>query len=895
MLQRLTAHYEVLEKLGEGGMGVVYKARDTRLERVIALKVLPAEKVTDLERKRRFVQEAKAASALNHPNIITIYDIDSDQGLDFIAMEYVAGRTLDRLIPRQGMRPAEVLRYAVQIADALSAAHAAGIIHRDLKPGNIMVADSGLVKVLDFGLAKLTEKTVSGDSSATATLGDKPETEEGHILGTIAYMSPEQAQGLKLDGRSDIFTFGAVLYEMLTGHRAFSGDTKVSTLAAILNREPQPLAETTPRELDRIVTRCLRKDPARRFQTMADLKVALQELKEESESGRLSAAAPPARKSRWPLVAAALSLVAIAATGAWFFWKARSAEGPVNRNLRQLTFDAGETVYPSLSPDAKLLAYQSDRAGPGRYDIWVQQTSGGAPLRLTKAPGDHRRPAFSREGSKIYFESTGPPQGIYEVSVLGGEPRLVVADGRIPSVSPDGRSIAYYALPSQELSIISVTGGETRLLAASLGVIGPYQPIWSADSQRVVVFGQKTGQPETREWWAIPSAGGSNEQLSWAHWAGEHHYLGWPDALLSKELALASLASRAGETTQIYRVKFARRGWQILGEPEPLTSGAAWSQNASLAAGKIAFQSGEPETGIWSLPADTNQGRITGALNKLTAEKAVYRSGSLTSDGKTMVFSSNRTGSMDVIVRDMDSGQERTITPDEPDKSKAWALIDTKGTEVVYTMSDAGSSFDAYVVPALGGAKRKICRGCGPTISLTPDGKQFLAFRVDGARSHISIVDVASGKSTLLLQHSKYPVNTASLSPDGKWIALSMTRAIASADVMLAPFRGVNAVPEQDWIPITPEPVNVAQVFWSPDGGLIYYVRNLGGSAYLMARRLDRNHRPSGPPFRVYEFPGRVRPPATGSVPERLSAVPGRIIGALSEQNYNIWMMDLPK
>lgn len=171
-------------------------------------------------------------------------------------------------------------------------------------------------------------------------------------------------------------------------------------------------------------------------------------------------------------------------------------------------------------------------------------------------------------------------------------------------------------------------------------------------------------------------------------------------------------------------------------------------------------------------------------------------------------------------------------------------------------MSDASSSFDVYAVPALGGAKRKICDGCGPTISLTPDGKQFLAYRTDGARSHINLVDVASGKSTLLLQHPKYPVSAASLSPDGKWVAFSMTRAAGSVDVLLAPFRGANAVPEQDWTTITPEPVNVTQVFWSPDGGLIYYVRGLGASVYLMARHLDRSHRPTGPPLRVYEFAG---------------------------------------
>ncbi len=443
MTRRSIAHYEIIEKLGEGGMGVVYKARDTRLDRMAALKILPHDKTADPERKRRFVQEAKAASALNHPNIITIYDINADDGVDFIAMEFVAGRTLDRMIPRQGMRAAEVLRIAVQIADGLSAAHAAGILHRDLKPGNIMVADSGLVKILDFGLAKLTEKAEMGEDVATKTLA--AETEEGVILGTVAYMSPEQAQGLKLDSRSDIFSFGAVLYEMLTGRRAFKSENKASMLAAILTREPEPLTETTPRELDRIVQRCLRKDPARRFQTMADLKVALEELKDESESGRLVAqGGPVARNRRWPMVVATIAIAAVALAGAWWFLRPAPTTG--SRNLRQLTYDDGTTGYPALSPDAKLVAYQSDRAGPGRFEIWVQQTSGGSAIRLTKGAATHTHPVFSGDGSKIFFESTGPPVGIYEISALGGEPRLIASDGMWPTVSPDGRGSAAIGL-----------------------------------------------------------------------------------------------------------------------------------------------------------------------------------------------------------------------------------------------------------------------------------------------------------------------------------------------------------------------------------------------------------------------------------------------------------------
>src|SRR5574340_268865 len=281
MIGQRLLHYEVTEKLGEGGMGVVYKARDTHLDRFVALKVLPAHAMTNQDRKRHFIQEAKAASALNHPNIITIHDIDADGAVDFIAMEYVHGKTLDALIGRKGLPLKDALRFAVQITGALARAHDAGILHRDLKPSNVMVDDHGLVKVLDFGLAKLTQPD---ENEADATRTVKPTTEEGKIVGTAAYMSPEQAEGKPLDARSDIFSFGAMLYEMITGRRAFHGDTSVSTLAAVINREPAPLGESVPREVERVITRCLRKDPGRRFFHMQDLKVALEERSEEHTS-----------------------------------------------------------------------------------------------------------------------------------------------------------------------------------------------------------------------------------------------------------------------------------------------------------------------------------------------------------------------------------------------------------------------------------------------------------------------------------------------------------------------------------------------------------------------------------------------------------------------------------
>src|SRR5512135_2253233 len=316
MIGKTISHYRITEKLGEGGMGVVYKARDTHLDRFVAIKVLPPENVAEPERKRRFVQEAKAASALNHPNIVTIHDITEEGGTDFIVMEYVAGKTLDDSIPHKGMRLSLALKYAVQIADALARAHGAGIIHRDLKPSNVMVDEHGLVKVLDFGLAKLTE--TSGPEAETAAT----RTGAGTVLGTAAYMSPEQAEGRHIDTRSDVFSFGSMLYEMLTGQRAFRGDTRASTIASILREEPKPISQVSeglPRDAEKIVRRCLRKDPEHRFQTMADLRVALEELKEESDSGALEPAAPakPKLRRRFLWAIGLVAALVIAAVGVW--------------------------------------------------------------------------------------------------------------------------------------------------------------------------------------------------------------------------------------------------------------------------------------------------------------------------------------------------------------------------------------------------------------------------------------------------------------------------------------------------------------------------------------------------------------------------------------------------
>jgi len=334
MTGRTISHYTVLEKLGAGGMGEIYKAQDTRLNRFVAIKALSTGNSGDPERRRRFIQEAQAASALNHPNIITIYDIVSQDLVEFMVMEFVAGMTLDDLIPKTGMTVQKTLDCAVQMADALQTAHAAGIVHRDLKPGNVMVTGTGLVKILDFGLAKLTAPsavTQAGDE--TLPLGSGPMTVEGSILGTVCYMSPEQAQGKPVDARSDIFSFGLVVYEMLTGRKAFSADSSVSTLSAILRDEATPISQlvpSVPPELEQIVYRALRKEPEQRWQSMQEMRVALAALKQRSDSGTLFAVpaatqVPPSAKRSSKVAAwCAGGLLAAAAMGGWW-WAHRTA------------------------------------------------------------------------------------------------------------------------------------------------------------------------------------------------------------------------------------------------------------------------------------------------------------------------------------------------------------------------------------------------------------------------------------------------------------------------------------------------------------------------------------------------------------------------------------------
>src|SRR6188768_741663 len=319
--------YEVLALLGAGGMGEVYRARDPRLGREVAIKVLPADRLADEGRRQRFLREARAAATLTHPHIVTVYEVESADGVDFLVMEYVRGKSLDALIPRGGLRLGETLRIAIAIADALAAAHARGIIHRDLKPANVVVGTDGSVKVLDFGLAKLLHEEDEPSDPSASTHVVEHLTEAGQRMGTLAYMAPEQASGSPVDARADIFSFGALLYEMATGQRAFAGKTPAETLSAVMQSQPtlpSTLVPSLPHDLERTILRCLRKDPAKRFQTMADVRIDLAEIKEESDSNRPTPATT-VRPGPRRVLAATVLLLLVAAVAAVWWWNTHAS------------------------------------------------------------------------------------------------------------------------------------------------------------------------------------------------------------------------------------------------------------------------------------------------------------------------------------------------------------------------------------------------------------------------------------------------------------------------------------------------------------------------------------------------------------------------------------------
>jgi Tol biopolymer transport system component/predicted Ser/Thr protein kinase len=752
--------YDVLSLLGAGGMGEVYRARDTRLGRVVAIKVLPSERMADENRRRRFVQETRAASALNHPNIVTIHEIESADGIDFIVMEYVEGKMLDTLISRQEMSLGEVLRVAIPIADALARAHAAGIVHRDLKPANVMIGSDGVVKVLDFGLAKLVilepgspdHETVSEDGDAG------PLSRPGTVPGTAGYMSPEQAMGKEVDSRSDVFSFGAMLYEMVTGRRAFTGSSTAETLAAVVRDQPKAPSEVVPaapKELDRLVQRCLQKEPERRFQHMLDVKLELEQIKEESESRRVAAVPARSKRRRW-LVVGLAGLLAMAA-GAWLLLR----PPPPPPRVVQVTSMRGFEAFPALSPDGEQVAFVWNGEKQDNLDVYIQMIGSPEVRRLTTDPALDGTPSWSPDGRQIAFvryRFPDPTGTIQLVSPLGGSDRRVAdfltAGGR-PSWSPDGRwLVAARARPGAEpgptrgsrsdgLYLVPVQGGEPRPIPLPEGAGEPYNPMFSPDGRHLAYqscVGVASCHVDVVELSADFVPKGAPRRLSRRPiypfgdlaWTRDGKSVLFVDAVIRRiwrvgidgkepptpiELAglhamhPATAASRdrlvfVQELTNvdIYRFETGRPA-----EPVLASSFADYNPRFSPDGRRVAFEterSGD-EHEIWLADPDGfNPSQLT------RGPGLVQGSPFWSPDGRRIAFDSQgEDGHWDIWTIDADGGSPRRLTQGPGDEnSPSWSR---DGRSVYFAARREGGPPEVWRIPAAGGTEERMTHGGG--------------------------------------------------------------------------------------------------------------------------------------------------------------------------------------
>src|SRR5271166_1894354 len=505
--------YEIVSPVGAGGMGEVYRARDTRLGRDVAIKVLPEALANDADRLRRFEQEARTIAALNHPNILGIHDIGAHDGAPFLVSEFLEGQTLREKLVSGPLPVRRVIEYALGIAQGLAAAHEKGIVHRDLKPENVFVIRDGRIKVLDFGLAKLVRPEENHETAVTLT---SPATLPGMVMGTVGYMSPEQARGDPIDPRSDIFSFGAVLYEMLTGKRAFKRETSAETMTAILREEPQALNDTGwqgPLELQRILARCLEKNVERRFQSASDLAFAIESLSGTSTAKSVSQ--PKARRAWLPWVIAAALLMG---TAIWEMFRPAAAPANPLEKAHFTRVTDFKSVEAAISPDGRFVAFVSDHDGP--FDVWLTQVGTGRLINLTQGkagplPGPLRSVGFSGDGSEIWIGGGDVGMRLRLMPLTGGTPRNFLGEQTVNLAwSPDGVRIVYHTFVNGDpMFVADRSGANARQIFGNQPGLHNHFPAWSPDG-RWIYFSH--GKPATgaMDLWRIDPAGRNPERLT---------------------------------------------------------------------------------------------------------------------------------------------------------------------------------------------------------------------------------------------------------------------------------------------------------------------------------------------------------------------------------------------
>jgi len=893
-------------------MGEVYRARDTRLKRDVAIKVVQGAWVDTGDRLARFEREAELLAALNHPNIAAIYGIEESAGITALVLELVEGPTLaDRLLG--GPLPlSDAVAIGRQIIDALDAAHEKGIVHRDLKPSNIKVRQDGTVKVLDFGLAKALESDAAPRGvTASPTMTSPAVTSMGVVLGTAAYMSPEQARGQVVDKRSDIWAFGCVLYEMLTDRMAFARATVADTVAVILERDPDwsALPAATPTSLRRLLRRCLDKNRNQRLRDIADARHALDDIEDDA-----SRVASSAARSQWPrLLAGAAAVAIIAAVAAVIASRgASTARGDASTpgpQFTRVTADAAFSTEPALSRDGSMIVYASGRDGQGQLDLWLQRTSGGQPVRLTTDTADDRQPDFSPDGNFIAFRSDRAGGGVYVMPALGGDARLIAEGGRRPRFSPDGTRIAFSTGPwlsgagsrgvGNFVFIVPANGGQPTRVAD--GFWTARDPIWAPDGQSLLFFGRRTDDndsPSGRfDWWWAPLDGrepvptgaygimagrglanvidsdfvGARQEPAPAAWtkAGVLFGAAFGDGVSLWRLFVSSSTGQASETSL-----------------ERLTSGAEFAQLPSADAnGRIAFQSSTEGYVSLTLPLDPNAGRVTGPIVRQTfwGGQAGGRN-SLDNAGRLLVYLRTGASESEIWLKDIQTGQERHLVT-----ARSIALnpvISPDGARVAYSVPDSTHA-TGYVVPTSGGTARPVCQCV--LQGWFSDSRRILALDGPGGSRRVRVIDVADDTEADLLKHPTYNVGRADISPDGRWLAFGSQR-----QTWIVPVRPGNPPPETEWVLIrkaTAQDSAERSCGWSPDGRLLYLLLERDGFRDLYAQRIDQvRGTPVGEPFIVQHLHDPTR--RWGSTPFGNAIVSNAFVFTQVEMTGSIWLLD---
>ena len=778
--------FEIVAPIGAGGMGEVWRARDTRIGRDVAIKIIPAAFALDADRLRRFEQEVRAAGTLNHPNLITIYDFNGEGGTPYVAMELLEGETLRQKITLNGapvrLSVRKSIEYSVQIANGLAAAHHQGIVHRDLKPENIFITRDGRAKILDFGLAKLRSGKDDGDTKArTAELGTSP----GSVVGTAGYMSPEQVRGDLVDHRSDIFAFGAILYEMLSGRRAFKGDSSVETMNAVLKEEPPELSlaePSIPPAIDSVVRHCLEKNREERFQSAKDLAFDLERI--SSTSGSSPAFTASRGRRRW-LVPAIVVAVAVVAT--WIGWQIghRSPATAINtapaaRTFTLLTNQSGVEDFPSLAPDGKTLVYVSRASG--NADIYLKRVDGRNAINLTKdSAADDTMPAFSPDGSQIAFRSSREGGGIFVMGATGESVRRLTNFGFNPSWSPDGSKIAVATQPMElqpqalpafsAIEIVDVRTGARRVLVSVAD--NGLQPSWSPHGDRIAYWGVTIAAGQ-RDLYTVDARAADpkptivpvthDRPLDWNPvWSPDGKYL--------------YFGSDRDGTMNLWRIPVDEHRGVALGPPEPLSLPTRYAAHFTFArnTGALAYAGIDVSDSLSRAPFDVVSLRITGEPAPLLGGAMLllnFFGSNLSPDG-TWLAVTNLGTQEDLFLVRADGGELRQLTDDpEKDRGPSWS----PDGKLLYFYSQRGSRYEVWSIRPDGSELRQVSRTSGPSLwrpRAMPDGRTLYEFNSNGT---VFLPLNADGTATRVeplppMPDPKKHFQTPMLSPDGKRFA----------------------------------------------------------------------------------------------------------------------------